>query len=104
MRTLPLPLPATTRAHVRSAAFRGNAGQHAHTAAMGARRNLCQSLNAELGCVFVQRASRLGQDFHTESRWHRRGVDANATAFDCFLPAAGRKVEILTKSAGSWRA
>ncbi len=31
-----------------TAAFRGNAGQHAHTAAMGARRNLCQSLNAEL--------------------------------------------------------
>lgn len=31
-----------------TAAFRGNTGQHAHTAAMGARRNLCQSLNAEL--------------------------------------------------------
>ena len=31
-----------------TAAFRGNAGQHAHSAAMGARRNLCQSLRAEL--------------------------------------------------------
>ena len=31
-----------------TAAFRGNAGQHAHTAAMGARRMLCQSLSAEL--------------------------------------------------------
>ena len=32
-----------------TAAYRGNKGQHAHTAAMGARRNLTQSLNAELG-------------------------------------------------------
>jgi NAD(P)-dependent dehydrogenase (short-subunit alcohol dehydrogenase family) len=31
-----------------TAAYRGNAGQHAHTAAMGARRNLVQSFNAEL--------------------------------------------------------
>ena len=31
-----------------TAAFRGNRGQHAHAAAMGARRNLCQSLNHEL--------------------------------------------------------
>ena len=30
-----------------TAAMRGNAGQHAHAAAMGARRMLCQSLNAE---------------------------------------------------------
>jgi len=32
-----------------TAAYRGNAGQHAHTMAMGGRRNLTQSLNAELG-------------------------------------------------------
>ena len=32
-----------------TAAYRGNSGQHAHTAAMGARRNLCQSINAVLG-------------------------------------------------------
>ena len=31
-----------------TAAVRGNAGQHSHTAAMGGRRMLCQSLNAEL--------------------------------------------------------
>ena len=30
-----------------TAAVRGNAGQHAHAAAMGARRMLCQTLNAE---------------------------------------------------------
>ena len=30
-----------------TAAMRGNAGQHAHAAAMGARRMLCQTLNAE---------------------------------------------------------
>jgi NAD(P)-dependent dehydrogenase (short-subunit alcohol dehydrogenase family) len=30
-----------------TAALRGNAGQHAHAAAMGGRRMLCQSLNAE---------------------------------------------------------
>ncbi len=32
-----------------TAAYRGNAGQHAHAAAMGGRRMLSQSLNAELG-------------------------------------------------------
>lgn len=32
-----------------TAAVRGNAGQHSHAAAMGARRNLCQSLHHELG-------------------------------------------------------
>ena len=31
-----------------TAAVRGNAGQHAHAAAMAGRRMLCQSLNAEL--------------------------------------------------------
>ncbi len=31
-----------------TAAMRGNAGQHSHAAAMGGRRMLCQSLNAEL--------------------------------------------------------
>lgn len=31
-----------------TAAVRGNAGQHAHAAAMGGRRMLCQTLNAEL--------------------------------------------------------
>ncbi len=30
-----------------TAAVRGNAGQHSHTAAMGGRRMLCQSLSAE---------------------------------------------------------
>jgi len=30
-----------------TSAMRGNAGQHSHAAAMGARRMLCQSLNAE---------------------------------------------------------
>lgn len=30
-----------------SASVRGNKGQHSHTAAMGGRRMLCQSLNAE---------------------------------------------------------
>jgi NAD(P)-dependent dehydrogenase (short-subunit alcohol dehydrogenase family) len=30
-----------------TAAFRGNAGQHAHASAMGGRRMLCQTLNAE---------------------------------------------------------
>ena len=32
-----------------TAAVRGNSGQHAHAAAMGGRRMLCQSLNAEFG-------------------------------------------------------
>jgi NAD(P)-dependent dehydrogenase (short-subunit alcohol dehydrogenase family) len=32
-----------------TAAVRGNAGQHSHGAAMGGRRMLCQSLNAEFG-------------------------------------------------------
>ena len=32
-----------------TAAVRGNAGQHSHAAAMGGRRMLCQTLNAELG-------------------------------------------------------
>ena len=32
-----------------TAAMRGNPGQHAHAAAMGGRRMLCQTLNAELG-------------------------------------------------------
>jgi NAD(P)-dependent dehydrogenase (short-subunit alcohol dehydrogenase family) len=31
-----------------TAAMRGNSGQHSHAAAMGGRRMLCQSLNAEL--------------------------------------------------------
>ena len=32
-----------------TAAMRGNKNQHSHAAAMGARRMLCQSLNAEFG-------------------------------------------------------
>ena len=32
-----------------TAAVRGNTGQHSHAAAMGGRRMLCQSLNAEFG-------------------------------------------------------
>lgn len=32
-----------------TAAMRGNPGQHSHAAAMGGRRMLCQSLNAEFG-------------------------------------------------------
>lgn len=38
-----------------TAAVRGNAGQHSHAAAMGGRRMLCQTLNAEFGpqCVHV---------------------------------------------------
>ena len=32
-----------------TAAMRGNQGQHSHAAAMGGRRMLCQSLNAEVG-------------------------------------------------------
>ena len=32
-----------------TAAMRGNEGQHAHAAAMGGRRMLCQTLNAEFG-------------------------------------------------------
>ena len=32
-----------------TAAVRGNSGQHAHASAMGGRRMLCQSLNAEMG-------------------------------------------------------
>ncbi|MDC0886236.1 SDR family NAD(P)-dependent oxidoreductase [Altererythrobacter sp.] len=32
-----------------TSAMRGNAGQHSHAAAMGARRMLCQTLNAEFG-------------------------------------------------------
>ena len=31
-----------------TAAVRGNSGQHSHAAAMGGRRMLCQTLNAEL--------------------------------------------------------
>ena len=34
-----------------TAAMRGNATQHSHAAAMGARRMLCQSLNAEFSAV-----------------------------------------------------
>jgi NAD(P)-dependent dehydrogenase (short-subunit alcohol dehydrogenase family) len=33
-----------------TAAVRGNAGQHSHAAAMGGRRMLCQTLNAEFAC------------------------------------------------------
>jgi len=33
-----------------TSAVRGNAGQHAHAAAMGGRRMLCQTLNAEYAC------------------------------------------------------
>lgn len=36
-----------------TAAVRGNAGQHAHTAAMAGRRMLCQSLNAEFAAQGV---------------------------------------------------
>ena len=36
-----------------TAAMRGNAGQHAHAAAMGARRMLCQTLNAEFAAQGV---------------------------------------------------
>eukprot|EP00656_Telonema_subtile_P030665 TRINITY_DN33642_c0_g1_i1.p1 TRINITY_DN33642_c0_g1~~TRINITY_DN33642_c0_g1_i1.p1 ORF type:complete len:194 (-),score=37.32 TRINITY_DN33642_c0_g1_i1:128-709(-) len=36
-----------------TAAVRGNAGQHSHAAAMGGRRMLCQTLNAELGPLGV---------------------------------------------------
>jgi NAD(P)-dependent dehydrogenase (short-subunit alcohol dehydrogenase family) len=36
-----------------TAAMRGNAGQHSHAAAMGGRRMLCQSLNAEFGLKSV---------------------------------------------------
>ena len=32
-----------------TAAVRGNSGQHSHASAMGGRRMLCQSLNAEMG-------------------------------------------------------
>ena len=32
-----------------TAAVRGNAGQHSHASAVGGRRMLCQSLNAEFG-------------------------------------------------------
>tara|TARA_B100001105_G_scaffold212376_1_gene177175 strand:- start:171 stop:575 length:405 start_codon:yes stop_codon:yes gene_type:complete len=32
-----------------TAAVRGNKGQHSHAAAMGGRRMLCQTLNAEFG-------------------------------------------------------
>ena len=32
-----------------TAAVRGNSGQHSHSSAMGGRRMLCQSLNAEMG-------------------------------------------------------
>ena len=34
--------------HLGDSAMRGNAGQHAHAAAIGGRRLLCQTLNAEL--------------------------------------------------------
>lgn len=33
-----------------TSAVRGNAGQHSHAAAMGGRRMLCQTLNAEYAC------------------------------------------------------
>ena len=33
-----------------TAAMRGNAGQHSHASAMGGRRMLCQSLNAQYAC------------------------------------------------------
>lgn len=36
-----------------TAAMRGNAEQHAHTAAMSARRTLCQSLNAEFSSTGI---------------------------------------------------
>ena len=37
-----------------TAALRGNAGQHSHAAAMGGRRMLCQSLNAQFACKGIQ--------------------------------------------------
>ena len=36
-----------------TSAVRGNAGQHSHAAAMGGRRMLCQTLNAEFGPLGV---------------------------------------------------
>ena len=61
-----------------TAAYRGNAGQHAHTAAMAGRRHLAQSLNNELGKTLLSRAgchggvSRRLLGFHagTLARWH----------------------------------
>lgn len=40
--------PGTLLVTSATAAVRGNAGQHSHAAAMGGRRMLCQTLNAEL--------------------------------------------------------
>lgn len=40
-----------------TAAMRGNAGQHSHAAAMGGRRMLCQSLNAEFASQGIHVAS-----------------------------------------------
>jgi len=36
-----------------TAAMRGNAGQHSHASAMGGRRMLCQSINAELSALGI---------------------------------------------------
>ena len=41
--------PWDTVGHAATAAMRGNPGQHSHAAAMGGRRLLCQTLNAEYG-------------------------------------------------------
>ena len=56
-----------------TAALRGNAGQHSHAAAMGGRRMLCQSLNAELApCLGPPTTTRHRQAGHPRGA-HRRG-------------------------------
>ena len=47
-----------------TAALRGNAGQHSHAAAMGGRRMLCQSLNAQYASKGIHVSHRHPQRYH----------------------------------------
>jgi NAD(P)-dependent dehydrogenase (short-subunit alcohol dehydrogenase family) len=50
-----------------TAAYRGNAGQHAHTAAMGARRNLVQ-VDPHISCPHIVQAMLRSDHLHLLSR------------------------------------
>jgi NAD(P)-dependent dehydrogenase (short-subunit alcohol dehydrogenase family) len=64
-----------------TAAMRGNAGQHSHAAAMGGRRMLCQSLNAQFA----------GKGIHVAHIVIDGSVDAPDTLGRCSGPSASRR-------------
>ena len=57
-----------------TAAIRGNAGQHSHAAAMGGRRMLCQTLNAEYAPKGDTRRAHIGRRRRRRPRHARQDV------------------------------